>query len=155
MHFKYYDEDDVHNEYSPTNTYLLDSLLSGLSPKFELTAATDSYAAILDGLDARRGGYGSGFLSGHTITTPSAGPYRKSGREGSACDSSIGCMQFISHHRDWVNLSCSSQFCMLKAASCQSSTTTVTNYGHFSSWSRDIRFKPLYLHSPFSPLHHL
>jgi hypothetical protein len=86
MHFKYYDEDDVHKEYSPTNMYLVDSLLSGLSLKFELTATTDSYAAIIDGLDTRRGCsevmvVGTCIqllLSGHAITTPYAGPYRKS-----------------------------------------------------------------------------
>jgi hypothetical protein len=39
--------------YSPNNTYLLYSLLSGLSFKYGLTATPDMHAAIIEGLDAR------------------------------------------------------------------------------------------------------
>jgi len=49
-HFKYYD-DDSNKEYGPKNAYLHDSLLSGLSLKFKLIAATDLYAVIVAGLE--------------------------------------------------------------------------------------------------------
>ena len=95
-HFKYYD-DDVHKEFSPTNAYLHDSLLSGLSFKFHLTAAADLYAAIIDGLEGwprsivdclkgRRicsevmvvGSCIQLLLAGHAISAASAGSYRRS-----------------------------------------------------------------------------
>ena len=95
-HFKYYD-DDVHKDFGPTNAYLHDSLLSGLSLKLRLTAAADLYAAIIDGLEGwprsivdrlkgRRncsevmvvGSCIQLLLAGHAISTTSAGSYRRS-----------------------------------------------------------------------------
>ena len=91
-HFKYYDEDDIHKEYGPTNEYLLDCLLSGLSLKLGLTVTTEMYSTIVDGLKAPRwrrccsevmvvGSCIQLLLSGPAITTKSAGPYKKSPKE--------------------------------------------------------------------------
>jgi len=75
-------------EYGPKNTYLLDSLLSGLSLKHGLTATSDQYAAIENGLDAPHGSDNSEvlvvgacvqlLLHGSKIVTEAAGSYRKS-----------------------------------------------------------------------------
>jgi len=74
-------------EYGPKNTFLLDSLLSGLSLKHGLTATADQYAAIDDGLDAPHGLDKSEvlvvgaciqlLLHGSEIVTEFAGSYRK------------------------------------------------------------------------------
>ena len=64
-HFKYYN-DDSNKEYGPKNAYLHDSLLSGLLLKFQLTALTNLYAAIVAGLE------------GKIRSIIFAGPYRRS-----------------------------------------------------------------------------
>jgi hypothetical protein len=51
-HFKVFYGDYGVKEYGPKNTYLLDSLLSGLSLNHGLTETSDQFAAIDDGLDA-------------------------------------------------------------------------------------------------------
>jgi len=92
-HFKYYNEDDMlHKAYGPTNEYLLDCLLSGLSLKLGLTVTTEMFSTIVDGLKAPRwrrrcsevmvvGSCIQLLLSGPAITTKHAGPYRKSPRK--------------------------------------------------------------------------
>ena len=45
----YLDDDD--NTLSPTNTYLIDCLLSGLSSKHNLSSSHDQYFEVRDGLD--------------------------------------------------------------------------------------------------------
>jgi len=51
-HFKSYGAEKIRG-YSPNNTHLLDSLLSGLSLKYGLTSSPDMYSAIKHGLKAR------------------------------------------------------------------------------------------------------
>jgi len=87
QHFKVIYGDNEVKEYGPKNTYLLDSLLSGLSPKHELTSTSDQYAAIDHGLDAPHNSDKSEvlvvgaciqlLLHGSVIVTESAGSYRK------------------------------------------------------------------------------
>jgi hypothetical protein len=86
QHFKRYLETEV-KEYCPENTHLLDSLLSGLSLKHELTATCDQYANINAGLDAPHGSDQSEvlvvgaciqlLLHGSEIVTDFAWSYRK------------------------------------------------------------------------------
>ena len=83
----------LHKAYGPTNEYLLDCLLSGLSLKLGLTVTTEMYSTIVDGLKAptrcrRRcsevmvvGSCIQLLLSGPAITTKFAGPYKKRPRE--------------------------------------------------------------------------
>ena len=54
-HFKDYYDDGIAKVYGPRNTYLLDSLLSGFSFKYELTSTPEMYGSIQDGLEASRG----------------------------------------------------------------------------------------------------
>jgi hypothetical protein len=89
QHFKVIYGDSEVKEYGPKNTYLLDSLLSGLSLKHGLTASatSDQYAAIDDGLDAPHsldksevlvvGACIQLLLHGSVIVTKFAGSYRK------------------------------------------------------------------------------
>ena len=87
QHFKVIYGDSEVKEYGPKNTYLLDSLLSGLSLKHGLTSTSDQYAAIDHGLDAPHNSDKSEvlvvgaciqlLLHGSVIVTESAGSYRK------------------------------------------------------------------------------
>jgi hypothetical protein len=52
-HFYYNDDNDT--VYGPKNTYLLESLLSGFSLRYDLTSTTTMYAYIEKGLKAPRG----------------------------------------------------------------------------------------------------
>ncbi len=56
--------------YSPNNTYLLNSLLSGLSLKYGLASTPDMHAALNDGLDARPGSEDSQALVVGTCIRP-------------------------------------------------------------------------------------
>jgi hypothetical protein len=86
-HFKVIYGDSEVKEYGPKNTYLLDSLLSGLSLKHGLSSTSDQYGAIDDGLDAPHGSDKSEvlvvgaciqlLLHGSEIVTEAAGSYRK------------------------------------------------------------------------------
>ena len=89
QHFKViYSGDSEVKEYGPKNTYLLDSLLSGLSLKHRLTSTSDMYAAIFSGLDAWPGSNKSEvlvvgaciqlLLHGSEVVTEVAGSYRRS-----------------------------------------------------------------------------
>lgn len=88
QHFKVIYGDSEVREYGPKNTYLLDSLLSGLSLKHRLTSTSDQYAAIDSGLDALPGSKQSEvlvagtciqlLLHGSEVVTEAAGSYRKS-----------------------------------------------------------------------------
>jgi len=87
QHFKVIYGDNEVKEYGPKNTYLLDSLLSGLSLKHKLTSTSDMYAAIFSGLDAQLGATKSEvlvvgaciqLLHGSEIATGAAGSYRRS-----------------------------------------------------------------------------
>jgi hypothetical protein len=87
QHFKVLYGNSEVKEYGPKNTYLLDSLLSGLSLKYELTSTSDQYAAIDDGLDAPHGSEKSEvlvvgaciqlLLHGSEVVTKAAGSYKK------------------------------------------------------------------------------
>ena len=87
QHFKVLYGDNEVKEYGPKNTYLLDSLLSGLSLKHRLTATSDQFAAIDTGLDAPHSSKESEvlvvgtciqlLLHGSVIVTEFAGSYRK------------------------------------------------------------------------------
>ncbi|KAF8968311.1 hypothetical protein BDZ97DRAFT_1916152 [Flammula alnicola] len=92
QHFKFFYGNSVYGnsevkEYGPKNTYLLDSLLSGLSLKHGLTSTSDQYAAIDEGLDAPHGLDNSEvlvvgaciqlLLHGSETVTETAGTYRK------------------------------------------------------------------------------
>ena len=87
QHFKVLHGDNEVKVYGPKNTYLLDSLLSGLSLKHGLTATSDQYAAIDHGLDAPHDSDKSEvlvvgaciqlLLHGSVIVTEFAGSYRK------------------------------------------------------------------------------
>jgi len=77
---------------SPTNQYLLDCLLCGSSLKLGLVETTEMYSTIVDGLKAPRwrrritevmvvGSCIQLLLSGPSITTEYAGPYKKSPKE--------------------------------------------------------------------------
>jgi hypothetical protein len=46
--------DDDNTNFSPTNTYLTNCLLSGLSFKHDLTSSSDQRQAIRDGLELER-----------------------------------------------------------------------------------------------------
>jgi hypothetical protein len=87
QHFKtLYGHHEV-KEYGPKNTYLLNSLLSGLSLKHRLTSTSDMLAAIDNGLDAPHSSDKSEplvvgaciqlLLHGSVIVTEFAGTYRK------------------------------------------------------------------------------
>jgi len=82
----------LHKAYGPTNEYLLDCLLSGLSLKLGLTMTSGILYTIVDGLKAQRwrrrcsevmvvGSCIQLLLSGPAITTKFAGYYRKSPRK--------------------------------------------------------------------------
>jgi hypothetical protein len=87
QHFKAIYGNSEIKEYGPKNTYLLDSLLSGLSLKHGLTSTADQYAAIDDGLDAPHDSDKSEvlvvgaciqlLLHGSVIVTKAAGSYQK------------------------------------------------------------------------------
>ena len=87
QHFKVIYGDNEVKEYGPKNTYLLDSLLSGLSLKHGLTSTADQFAAIDHGLDAPHSSDKSEILvvgaciqlllHGSVIVTEFAGSYRK------------------------------------------------------------------------------
>ena len=49
------DDDNLNKVYGPRNTFLLDSLLSGFSFKYELTLSSDMYGFLNDGLKSPRG----------------------------------------------------------------------------------------------------
>lgn len=51
--------DDDNTKFNPTNTYLTNCLLSGLSFKHDLTSSPDQRQAIRDGLDLNAGGNSS------------------------------------------------------------------------------------------------
>jgi hypothetical protein len=85
-HFRDEYDDDIAKVYGPKNTYLLDSLLSGFSFKYKLTAAPEMYGAIDDGLKARHDGSEDSellvvgtciqlLLHGFQLTTDLAGTY--------------------------------------------------------------------------------
>ena len=87
-HFKsYYDDTSTAEVYGPKNPYLLDSLLSGFSFKYNLTSSPEMHGAIEDGLEARCGSKESELLvvgtciqlllHGYMLTTESAGSYRR------------------------------------------------------------------------------
>jgi len=89
QHFKVYYGNNEVTQFAPDNTYLLDSLLSGLSLKYGLTSTSDMYAAIDNGLDAPQNGSVHSqvlvvgaciqiLLAGSKIVADSAGSYRKS-----------------------------------------------------------------------------
>jgi len=85
-HFKDLYDDDIAKDYGPKNTYLLDSLLSGFSLKYKLTASPEMYGSIEDGLKAPRGSKESEvlvvgtcmqlLLHGFGLTTDLAGAYK-------------------------------------------------------------------------------
>ena len=54
-HFQDSYDDEIAEVYGPKNTYLLDSLLSGLSLKYELTSSPKMYQFIEDGLNVPSG----------------------------------------------------------------------------------------------------
>ncbi|KAF8903875.1 hypothetical protein CPB84DRAFT_1745992 [Gymnopilus junonius] len=55
QHFKTFYGDSRVKEYGPKNTYLLESLLSGLSFKYDLTSTSDMLGTLCDGLDTPHG----------------------------------------------------------------------------------------------------
>ena len=61
-HFQDSYDDEIAKVYGPKNTYLLDSLLSGLSLKYELTSSYKMYKFIKDGLNAPSGSKDSELL---------------------------------------------------------------------------------------------
>jgi len=87
QHFKVIYSSSEVKEYGSKNTYLLDSLLSGLLLKHQLISTSDQYAAIGNSLDAPRGSGKSQvlvvgtciqlLLCGSLIMTEAAGSYRK------------------------------------------------------------------------------
>ncbi|KAF9531787.1 hypothetical protein CPB83DRAFT_848738 [Crepidotus variabilis] len=87
QHFKVIHGNTEVKEYGPKNTYLLDSLLSGLSLKYNLTSTSDQLAAIDDGLDTPSGSEKAELLVvgaciqllfyGSKIVTDEAGSYKK------------------------------------------------------------------------------
>jgi len=89
-HFKVIYGNNEVKEYGPKNTFLLDSVLSGLSLKHGLTATSDQYAFIDDGLDAPHNSDQSEvlvvgaciqlLLHGSEIVTEFAGSYRKTAK---------------------------------------------------------------------------
>jgi hypothetical protein len=91
QHFKVFYGNSEVKEYGPKNTYLLDSLLSGLSLKYGLTSTSDQYAAIDNGLDPPHGSeklmvlvVGACIqllLHGSEIVTEAAGSYKKQAGE--------------------------------------------------------------------------
>lgn len=90
-HFKPIHRAEKIKGYSPNNTYLLYSLLSGLSLKYGLTSSPDMYGAIEDGLDARPGSDDAQelvvgtciqlLLHGSEIVTEKPGSYRKTAQQ--------------------------------------------------------------------------
>ncbi|KAF4614850.1 hypothetical protein D9613_002973 [Agrocybe pediades] len=89
QHFKVAYGDDEITQFAPNNTYLLDSLLSGLSLKYGLTSTGDMYAAIGNGLDAPEDGTTRSqvllagaciqiLLAGSKLAAEGAGSYRTS-----------------------------------------------------------------------------
>ena len=86
-HFKVIYDVDLAKVYGPKNPYLLDSLQSGFSLKYNLTSSADMHGAIENGLNAPRGLKESELLvvgtciqlllHGYVLTTDSAGSYRR------------------------------------------------------------------------------
>jgi len=90
-HFKLPRDEEV-TEYGPKNTYLLDSLLSGLSLQHNLASGGDQLASIDDGLDAPKNGSEESevlvvgaciqlLMSGSTLLAEDVGTYRKTAEE--------------------------------------------------------------------------
>lgn len=85
IHFKVIYDEDIAKVYGPKNPYLLDSLLSGYSSKYNLSSSSGMIAPIGNGLDAPRGSKDSELLvvgtciqlliHGSRLTAESTGPY--------------------------------------------------------------------------------
>lgn len=92
-HFKSSDNEDIDKaqEYGPKNIYLLHSLLSGFSFKYNFTSTSDMFSSIERGLKAKCGSKESEvlvvgtciqlLLHGFTLTTDRAGSYRRKSGE--------------------------------------------------------------------------